>query len=534
MPFYNSPSAGSMKGNNAIQRALLSVSDKTGIVDFARNLHKLGIEIISTGGTARLIDNAGIPVKPVDEFTGFPEMLDGRVKTLHPMIHGGLLGIRDDQTHLKAMEQYGIQSIDLICINLYPFEETSSKEEVTQSEVIEQIDIGGPSMIRSAAKNYKFVTVITNANQYEKVLTSMANNSGNTTLELRKELANAAFARTAEYDKSISNWMQEKSNSEFQIEGSLSDSLRYGENPNQKAAVYKNHCYKGPSVINATKVTGKNLSFNNYIDAASALELILDLKKQTNQPSAAIIKHANPCGAAIDKTIGSAFKKAWGSDPIAAFGGIVALSEPVDSRLAKTIISDERFLEVIVAPAFKKKAAAILIERWKNLRLVAFGTDARPSSWEQIKSIEGGFLTQECHPLIANTKEWSLEAGPKPTKKQLLDASVAWITCGHLKSNSVSIVDSGVLIGGGMGQVDRVSAAKLAIARAGEQLMSAENPVAGSDAFFPFPDGPEILINAGINCIVQPGGSLRDKETIKLCEAKGITLLHTGTRCFRH
>ena len=522
-----------MAKTNKIHRALLSVSDKSGIVDFARSLHALDIEIISTGGTAKMIAKSGIPVTPVEDVTGFPEMLDGRVKTLHPMIHGGLLGVRDNKQHQKAMSDYDIVPIDLICIDLYPFEATVAKPEVTEPEVIEQIDIGGPAMIRSAAKNFKFVTVITNTSQYESVIVSLKKNKGKTTLELRRDLANAAFARTASYDRTISQWMSQNDATSCMIEGSLHEELRYGENPTQQATVYA-QSQQGVNVINAELLSGKAMSYNNYMDADSALELVQDLHSNTKLPSVAFIKHANPCGAAVDRTLKDAFNKAWSCDPLAAFGGIVSLSENITAHMAKTITHGERFIEVIIAPSFSDKAVQLLKKRWKNIRILATHGMKQEKSWTQFKSLQGGFVTQVCHPVISKPKKWDHVAGPNPTRQQLFDASVAWICVSHLKSNAISVAADGALIGGGMGQVDRVSASRLAVQRAQEALDKAKSPVAASDAFFPFSDGPEILINAGVKCIVQPGGSVRDKDTIKLCKERRVTLLMTGERCFRH
>lgn len=520
-----------------INRALLSVSDKSGIIDFARALHEHGAELISTGGTAKILLDAGLPVLPVDEVTGFPEMLDGRVKTLHPIIHGGLLGKRNDPSHVKSMKAYDILPIDLVCIDLYPFEKTITQPSTSESEAIEQIDIGGPAMIRSAAKNFDFVTVITNPSQYELVLADLQSTNGKITKELRRTLANAAFARTAEYDTIISNWMQGKASSpstQCTIKGQLERTLRYGENPDQEATLYSDPATTGANVVSAEVIAGKPLSYNNLIDADAALELVLDLHAHSNRPAAAVIKHTNPCGAACGSKIEEAFERAWEGNPVAAFGGIVALSEKVGASLAKEITKGDKFIEVIVAPAFSKVATQTLTRRWKSIRLLAVGQDPRSDTWKTFRSVAGGFLLQNAHPITASIAHWTRKAGPKPTKKTLHDAAIAWITCGHLKSNAISIVSDGSLIGAGMGQVDRVSAARLAIQQASAALPDATKPVAGSDAFFPFPDGPKLLIDAGIKCIVQPGGSLRDQETIEVCEEAGVTLLHTGIRCFRH
>ncbi|MBC8200738.1 MAG: bifunctional phosphoribosylaminoimidazolecarboxamide formyltransferase/IMP cyclohydrolase [Planctomycetes bacterium] len=520
-----------------ITRALLSVSNKDGIVHFAKQLSQYGIEIISTGGTSKVISEAGIPVTSVDTLTGYPEMLDGRVKTLHPVIHGGLLGIRDEPSHVAAMEEHAIAPIDLICIDLYPFEETAEKYGVTSQEVIEQIDIGGPAMIRSASKNHAFVTVLTNPDQYEEVLTELENNEGCTTLNLRRQFARDAFVKTADYDAAISKWMDEELEStptRLRISGTLQESLRYGENPDQKASVYRDEKHRGQSVVTGKVVAGKPLSYNNLMDAAAALKLVQDLQTATQGFVATIIKHANPCGAAVADSLSSAIDKAWECDPLAAFGGIVALSADIDEQVATTITTGEKFVEVVVAPSFSDAAIAVLSGRWKNVRLIAVGTQQREESCQQIKSIEGGILIQDGFQVIAEPDSWQHGAGPKPSLAQLRDATIAWIACGHLTSNAISIVENGVLIGGGMGQVDRVSAARLAIQRAGVALEKATAPVAGSDAFFPFADGPELLIDSGITCLVQPGGSVRDQDTIDLCNAKNVTLLHTGKRLFRH
>jgi phosphoribosylaminoimidazolecarboxamide formyltransferase/IMP cyclohydrolase len=526
-----------MDSDIPIQRALISVSDKTGIAEFVKSLVKMHVEIISTGGTAEVLKGAGIEVTTVESLTGFPEILSGRIKTLHPIIHGGLLAARDDPSHVLAMSRHHIQPIDLVCIDLYPFEKTIQLDGVSSRDIIEQIDIGGPAMIRSAAKNHRFVTVITDPDQYSLVLEDMKANNGATTLELRIDLSLDAFARTADYDTTISQWMEGETSSipmRLRIGGQLEQTLRYGENPHQSAAVYRNFRHNGPNVVTASVVAGKPLSYNNLIDAAAALELVQDLHAATNFPCAVILKHTNPCGAAATETLEEAFSRAWQCDPLAAFGGIVALSGIVDVELAHTISHGDKFLEVIVAPSFTQDGAAALSDRWKNIRLLEVGSDLRPVTWQQIRSIEGGILVQEASPITANTTEWEHVAGPKATESQLSDAVIAWITCAHLKSNAISIVDSGALIGGGMGQVDRVSAARLAVQRAGGALEKSQSPVAGSDAFFPFSDGPEILIDAGIRCIVQPGGSKRDLETIEVCESRNVTLLHTGMRRFKH
>lgn len=520
-----------------IKRALISVSDKSGIVDFATSLANYGVELISTGGTAKELKNAGLSVIDVSSLTGFPEMLDGRVKTLHPAVHGGLLGIRNEPSHIEAMESHSIEPIDLICIGLYPFEETVLNSSTSDEEIIEQIDIGGPAMIRSGAKNHNFVTVITNPKQYDSVLHELETNDGSTTYDLRRGLALKAFERTANYDNAIYTWMQNSTESfpaTLQLNCELEQLLRYGENPDQAAAIYKESKFHGPTVVTANTVAGKPLSYNNMMDAAAALELVQDLFGTTNRPSVAIIKHANPCGAAVADSLIDAFTNAWMCDTLASYGGIVSLSGAVDKLLAESITHGEKFLEVIAAQSFSEDAIEILAKRWKNIRLLAIGNEPRQNVWQQYRSVIGGILVQERRPIEPDPSKWEHLAGPPPTESQLENASIAWVTCGHLKSNAISIVDQGALIGGGMGQVDRVSAAKLAVERAGSRLESAESPVAGSDAFFPFADGPTLLVDAGVRCIVQPGGSVRDEETINLCEEREVTLIHTGVRRFRH
>lgn len=527
-----------------IRRALISVSDKSDLIPFARALASFGVEIISTGGTAASLSAAGISVVPIDRVTGFPEMMDGRVKTLHPAIHGALLARRDRPSHMDAMRQHGITPIDLVCVNLYPFEETvrrSELESVSEEEVIEQIDIGGPSMLRSAAKNFDAVAVVTSPDQYDRVVADLRVHDGSLPLSLRRELAAAAFMRTAEYDTAISAWMGTRKSAPFPAMLRLNYSrrleLRYGENPHQHAALYADPATIETSVVSATMLHGKPLSYNNIADAAAALQLVQELHAlDTTRTAAAIIKHANPCGAAVAADGPGAFSLAYEGDPLAAYGGILALSNTVDERLAEHITEGNKFLEVIVAPEFSERSAAMLGERWKNVRLLATGrfTPAAGRSVEY-RSIPGGMLLQERDLKLSDANEWAHVAGPAPSSQLLADAAFIWIVAKHLKSNAVAIARDGQMLGGGMGQVDRVTACKLAIERAGARLRSSQMPaVAASDAFFPFPDGPRLLIDAGVRCLVHPGGSMRDQETIDLCAERGVTCLLTGVRHFRH
>jgi phosphoribosylaminoimidazolecarboxamide formyltransferase / IMP cyclohydrolase len=531
-----------------IRRALISVSDKHDLVPFARALADFGVEIISTGGTAAALTKAGVEVMPVEQITGFPEMMDGRVKTLHPKIHGAVLARRDVASHVEAMRQHDITPIDLVCVNLYPFEKVILEPEILQAEAIENIDIGGPAMLRSASKNFQFITVITSADQYDRVINDMRANDGATTYDLRRELAAAAFMRTAAYDTAISAWMGTRREERFPAMLRLAyarvHDLRYGENPHQAAAVYRNPASAEPSVVAAEMLHGKELSYNNLNDGAAALELVQELYEVfPDMPGAAIIKHANPCGAGIAATLTEAFDKAYQGDPLAAYGGILAVNRPIDLAAAKKISDGQKFLEVIVAPnldgtsAFAAEALDLIKHRWANVRLLAVN-GIRHTGLRKINyhSVPGGMLVQERDMKLADISEWRCMAGPRPSSMTLNDAAFAWTVAKHLKSNAVAIARGGQLLGGGMGQVDRVAACRLAIERAGATLSdkAAGAAVAASDAFFPFPDGPELLIKAGIGCIVHPGGSKRDQETIDLCERKDVTLLVTGTRHFRH
>jgi len=527
----------------AVKRALISVSDKRDLIPFATALARLGVEIISTGGTARQLTEAGVQVTPIDQVTGFPEMMDGRVKSLHPLIHGGLLALRDNDEHTKAMTEHGITPIDLVCVNLYPFEQACLTPDNSKAEVIEQIDIGGPAMLRSAAKNFRFVTDITSPDQYDRVMNELSRNDGATTMELRHDLAAAAFMRTAEYDTAISAWMGSRRPEAFpsmlRLSYAKQDEIRYGENPHQKAAVYANPASPEPSVVKAKQLHGKPLSYNNMHDAAAALELVQELLDVADDKcGAAIIKHANPCGAALADSPRDAFERAYEGDPLAAYGGILAINRPIDRATAETITEGQKFLEVIVAVGFDEDAAELLGERWKNVRLLAAGSMAHSGNRKlNYKSIPGGMLVQERDMFVANTKDWRHAAGPNPDSGLLKDAAFVWTIAKHLKSNAIAIGRDSLLIGGGMGQVDRVTACKLAISRAGDRLKDASSgspAIAASDAFFPFSDGPELLIDAGVGCIVHPGGSIRDQETIDLCEKRGVTLMLTGVRHFRH
>ena len=526
-----------------LKRALISVSDKTDLVPFARRLARHGVQLISTGGTARAIADAGLEVTPVDQVTGFPEMMDGRLKTLHPRVHGALLALRDEPSHVQAMAEHGIEPIDLVCVNLYPFEQTIERDDVSEQEAVEQIDIGGPSMIRSAAKNHGFVAVVTCASQYDRVCNDLEKNDGATSLVLRRWLATAAFARTAAYDTAISTWMTQNS-ARTDAQSTFADplilrftqahELRYGENPHQRGALYLEPAARDPGVARARQLHGKALSFCNLFDADAALELVKEIDGREHA-AAAVIKHANPCGFAVADNLARAFDKAYQGDPLAAFGGIVACNRKVDAATALSIVGIESFVEVIVAPGYDDEALETLQQRWKNTRLLEVGDLWPPSSPEgtrlDFKRITGGLLVQQRDVKAIDASGWQHMAGPAPDPDVLGDALVATIAVKHLKSNAISLAKGGMLVGAGAGQMDRLASCDLAVKKAGDR---ASGCVAGSDAFFPFRDGPDRLIDAGIRAIVQPGGSKRDDQTLEACTKAGVTLLHTGRRLFRH
>lgn len=535
-----------------IQRALISVSDKTDLVPFAKALAAQGVEIISTGGTAKALAEAGVPVTPIDEITGFPEIMDGRVKTLHPKVHGALLAVRDNPDHQKAMADHGIRPIDLICVNLYPFERTVSNPGVDRKAAIEHIDIGGPSMIRSAAKNFEYVAVVTSARQYDAVVTDLQKNGGATSWGLRASLASAAFSRTAEYDAAIASYLGRTGPGALADVLRLSyvkvDELRYGENPHQDAALYRDPASTGPTVVNARQLYGKPLSYNNINDASSALELVKDLRRlDPARVGAVVVKHTNSCGAAVAESCADAVDAALAGDPIAAYGGILAVNRPFDRAAAERVLVESVFLEVILAPSFEDDALEMLKDRWTSVRILAVGErDGSQLRKLDYRSIPGGMLVQDRDTRTASPEQWRLAAGPAPTPERLTDAAVLWTVVKHLNSNAIAIggrpsnaprghaPDAPGLVrlfGAGAGQMDRVASCRIAVSKAGDR---AQGAIAASDAFFPFPDGPAILIDAGVTMLVHPGGSKRDEETFELCAQRGVTCMVTGVRHFRH
>jgi phosphoribosylaminoimidazolecarboxamide formyltransferase/IMP cyclohydrolase len=517
-----------------VRRALISVSDKTGLHEFARALHEdFGVELISTGGTAKFLREHKLPVTDVSEVTGFPEMMDGRVKTLHPKIHGGLLALRDDPEHAAAMEQHGIKPIDLVCINLYPFEKTVRKPGVTFEEAIENIDIGGPSMIRSAAKNHRYVLVVTSPERYEKVIGDLQEHDGSSCGTHRLKQAQRAFAHTAEYDSLIANYLA--SAAKIDSAGMVLNlhkalDLRYGENPHQRATLLVGKPPKEPSVAFAKQLHGKELSYINLLDADAALNAV----KELDTPTVCIVKHATPCGYATAGDLPTAFTLAYEGDPLAAFGGIVALNKPVDLQTASTITGIDKLLEVIVAPRYDDDALKLLRDRWKNVRLLEVG-DIAPGKFDpselHMHKIVGGFLVQQRD--LAGFDETALKVMTKrkPTPQELADLKLAWLACKHVKSNAITLAKGGTLVGVGGGQVDRVGAARVAIQKAGDR---AKGAVAASDAFFPFPDGPTLLLQAGVTAIIHPGGSLRDSDSVAVADEHNAAMVVTGQRHFRH
>jgi phosphoribosylaminoimidazolecarboxamide formyltransferase/IMP cyclohydrolase len=522
-----------------IKTALISVSDKAGLDVFVKGLHELGIKIISTGGTAKQIEALGIPVKKVSEHTGFPEMLDGRVKTLHPKIHGGLLALRENPEHMRQVKEHGIELIDMVVVNLYPFEKTVAKEGVGLSEAIENIDIGGPSMLRSAAKNYKGVVVICNPAMYAEVLKELKENDCDVSAKTRAKLAVEVFKRTSQYDNAINSYL----NSQFEfnrqqipcelfpqeliLKYKKIQGLRYGENPHQKAAFYANSACKESSVAQAKQLHGKELSFNNIVDLAAALEIVKDFK----EPTATIIKHTNPCGTASSDTISKAYRLALDADRLSAFGSIVGLNRKVDAATAKEMLSAD-FIECVIAPGFDQKALEMLKQK-KNMRILdvpAFG-EKRDEQELDYKGVVGGALVQDRDVKDFDISNLKVVTKKKPTKAQMESLLFAWKIAKHVKSNSIVLAKGKVTVGVGAGQMSRVVSVEIAAKKAGKR---AKGSCLAGDAFFPMADGVIAAAKAGVKAIIQPGGSIRDAETIKAADKYGIAMVMTGFRHFKH
>jgi len=516
-----------------IKRALISVSDKAGILDLAKELNKFGVEILSTGGTAKLLRENNIPVKEVSEYTGFPEMLDGRVKTLHPKIHGGLLALRDNPEHMKTIEGQGIGLIDMVVVNLYPFEKTALKPGVPIEEVIENIDIGGPSMLRSAAKNHRSVAVISNPERYPQVIEELKKNKGALPDSLLRDLGIEVFNRTAKYDAAIfaylNKWNTGASLSGAAFPNTLTLSfdkiqeLRYGENPHQKAAFYREKG-KSAGLINLKQLQGKELSFDNILDLNSAFELV----REFSDPAAVIVKHNNPCGAAEDKTLEKAFLAAWNCDKLSAFGGIVALNRKLDLKTAKAV-AKSGFLECIIAPGFEEGAAALFKEK-KNLRLLEF-CDLNPINEPDLKRVSGGLLLQDKDLATLDLNNLKTVTKRRPTKQEMESLIFGWKVAKHVKSNAIVLTKGARTVGIGAGQMSRVDSVMIAKKKSGK---ASSNCCLASDAFFPKSDAILWAHKAGARAIIQPGGSIADPEIIKACDKYKIAMVTTGIRHFRH
>ena len=510
-----------------MKRALISVSDKTGIVDFARKLSDLGVEIISTGGTMKTLREAGIPVTYVSDITGFPEIMDGRVKTLNPLIHGGILAIRDNPEHVAQMKEHGIQGIDMIVVNLYPFKATIDKPGVTMEEAIENIDIGGPTMIRSAAKNFKFVAVVVNPDRYSEVLAELETNK-EISAAARMRLAREAFNHTAEYDALIDAYLagqlgEGKFPSSLHLVFEKVQDLRYGENPHQSAAFYREKYFAGTGIANAVQLHGKELSFNNIVDLEAAFKIAAEF----DQPAATIIKHTNPCGTGIGSTVAAAYKKAYMADPVSAFGGIVAVNRTIDADTSRQI--SEIFIEAVIAPGFDSEAIEILTQK-KNIRLLAaqINQDTKKLGFD-MKRVTGGILVQDYD--LPEKTELRVVTKRPPTKEEMEQLQFAWKVVKHVKSNAIVVAGKDQTLGIGAGQMNRVGSAEIALSQAGEH---AKGAVMASDAFFPFRDTVDAAAKAGITAIIHPGGSMRDEESIQAADEHGIAMVFTGVRHFKH
>jgi phosphoribosylaminoimidazolecarboxamide formyltransferase / IMP cyclohydrolase len=525
--------------DRAIRRALISVSDKSGLVHFAQSLSRMGVALVSTGGTAKSLRDAGLKVTDVSQVTGFPEIMDGRVKTLHPKIHGGLLSVRDLPDHAAAMAAHGIEGIDLLVCNLYPFEETVARG-AGFAETIENIDVGGPAMIRAAAKNHGWVTVVVDPSDYESVLAEMAARSGSIGEELRLKLAQIAFARTASYDAAVANYLAGVRGTapprRRAIAGTLREALRYGENPHQAGAFYVGG-ERRHGIATATQLQGKELSYNNIADADAAYELAAELPRQS--PACAIIKHANPCGVALGTSLADAYRKALACDPVSAFGGVLAFNRTLDGACAEEIA--KLFTEVIIAPDADNDARAILAAK-KNLRLVIAGGLPDPfAGGDVFRSVAGGFLVQSRDNALTTAADLKIVTKRKPTDTEIADMLFAFTVAKHVKSNAIVYAKGGETAGIGAGQMSRVDSARIAAQKAREAATAAGwkapktiGSAAASEAFFPFADGLLAVIEAGATAVIQPGGSVKDDEVIKAADDAGIAMAFTGVRHFRH
>ena len=518
----------------SIKQALISVSDKTGVVDLAQELNQRGITIISTGGTAKLLQNAGIPVIEISDYTGFPEMLDGRVKTLHPKIHAGILARNDLPEHQIAMEKSSFANIELVVVNLYPFSQTVAKPDCSLENAIENIDIGGPTMVRAAAKNYQKVTVVTNPQDYTLLLDEMKNNNGDVGIARRFQFAQNAFSHTAAYDSTISNYLTaiEADNNHKDFPESLNlnfnmvQNLRYGENPHQKAAFYRDNVMTKGSLACYTQLQGKELSFNNIADTDAAWECV----KSFDKPACVIVKHANPCGVAIADNAFNAYQLALATDPTSAFGGIIAFNQTLDQETAKAVI--KQFVEVIIAPEITNDAKQALAQK-KNIRVLILPLTKGHHQFD-LKRIGGGLLVQTPDSHSISVDDLKVVTKLKPTPQQLEDLLFAWRVAKFVKSNTIVFCNNGQTLGIGAGQMSRIDSAKIASIKAQHAGLNLAESVVASDAFFPFRDGLDVVVAAGAKAVIQPGGSIRDDEVITAADEQGVTMVYTGIRHFRH
>lgn len=509
------------------KRALISVSDKNGITEFAKGLYELGFELISTGGTKRALEQSGIPVIGVSDVTGFPEILDGRVKTLNPLIHGGLLAKFNEPSHQAQMAEHMIEPIQVVCVNLYPFQQTIAKPDVTVEDAIENIDIGGPTMLRSAAKNHEYVSVVVDPADYNTVLEELKN-EGHVSKDTNRKLAAKVFRHTAAYDAIIADYMTKLANEEnpekLTLTYELKQTLRYGENPHQKASFYRKPLGSLFSIANATQLHGKELSYNNIHDADAALQIVREFK----EPAAVAVKHMNPCGVGIGENAFTAFAKAFESDPVSIFGGIIAFNREVNQQTAEKL--HEIFLEIIIAPSFTEEALAALTSK-KNLRLLTIPFDQQDKVESNLTSIEGGLLVQDQDRYSLDDATISVPTKREPTDEEWEALKLGWKIVKHVKSNAIVVTDAFMTLGVGAGQMNRVGSAKIALEQAGEK---AKGAALASDAFFPMDDTVEEAAKAGITAIIQPGGSIRDADSIKKADEYGIAMVFTGVRHFKH
>ena len=510
-----------------MKRALVSVSDKSGLVEFVKGLESLGWQIIATGGTQRLLEQSGVKTIGISEVTGFPEICDGRVKTLHPKVHGGLLARRDEASHLEALKENGIEFIDLVCVNLYPFRQTIAKPDVTMEAAIENIDIGGPSMLRSAAKNYRDVTVVCDPADYQTILAEIAE-GGNTTVETRLALSAKAYTHTAQYDSCIATFMREKAglSEKLFLEFDVKQSLRYGENPHQSAKFYSDNQTTAFSLAYAEQLGGKELSYNNIQDANAALNIV----REFDEPFCVALKHMNPCGAAIGNTIEEAWTAAYEADKVSIYGGIVAVNRPLTAEVAQGM--KPIFLEIVMAPEFTAEALEILSTK-KNLRLLKVDMTKSDKPINQYISVNGGLLVQQLDTVTKSVTADMCVTETKPTEAQLVDLNFGWRVVKHVKSNAIAVVKDGHTLGVGAGQMNRVGSAEIALKQA-QAAGFTEGLVLASDGFLPFDDTVAFAAQYGVTAIVQPGGSIRDEDSIKKANELGITMLFTGMRHFKH